>query len=157
MVPVKAMIVDRLALSVFNSPTSTSPLLFTVKRSGPYGDTVGSGVVVRYQDILFKLMEASLMMSARKRNVFVSGHSDVRKLLVQLRSQDTHEHSTNDPISNNDTDCLEDIRVQDTSVPAAVPHEEKSREVSAFFGQPYAHKAKDRKTRIARFARRKGV
>lgn len=49
-----------------------------------------------------------------------------------------------------DTDFLEDIDVQDTSVPAAVRCEEKSRDVGAFFGQPYAHKAKDGKTRNVR-------
>ncbi|OJA08983.1 hypothetical protein AZE42_08062 [Rhizopogon vesiculosus] len=59
----------------------------------------------------------------------------------------THEHSINDPIPNtDDTDFLEDIQVQDTSVPAAVPREEKSRDAGAFFGQPYARKAKDGKT-----------
>ncbi|KAG1905247.1 uncharacterized protein F5891DRAFT_976216 [Suillus fuscotomentosus] len=42
---------------------------------------------------------------------------------------------------------LSDINVQDISTTPTVRHEEKSCDVSAFFGKPYAHKAKDGKTR----------
>jgi len=50
-----------------------------VDPDGRYGDTVESDTVTRYGDIVSKTIEVSLMTSARKRNVFVSGYNDVPK------------------------------------------------------------------------------
>ncbi|KAG1850901.1 hypothetical protein F4604DRAFT_1934257 [Suillus subluteus] len=44
---------------------------------------------------------------------------------------------------------LSDVNVQDLSATPTVRREEKSRDISAFFGKPYAHKAEDGKTRTA--------
>ena len=54
-------------------------MIWRVDPDGTYGDTVESDMVVRYGDMVSKTMEVSLMTSARKRNVFVSGYSDVPK------------------------------------------------------------------------------
>ncbi|KAG1756120.1 hypothetical protein EDB19DRAFT_1823527 [Suillus lakei] len=42
---------------------------------------------------------------------------------------------------------LSNVNVQDLSATPTVRREEKSRNISTFFGKPYAHKAKDGKTR----------
>lgn len=53
--------------------------IWRVDPDGRYGDTLESDIVVKYGDMVSKTMEVSLITSARKRNVFVSGYSDVPK------------------------------------------------------------------------------
>jgi hypothetical protein len=54
-------------------------MIWRVDPDGRCGGTLESDIVVRYGDMVSKMMEVSLMTSARKRNVFVSGYSDVPK------------------------------------------------------------------------------
>ena len=52
---------------------------------------------------------------------------------------------------SNITELLDDVDVQDTNVETIKSRrEDKTLDVSAFFGKPYSHKAKDAKTRTVR-------
>lgn len=52
---------------------------------------------------------------------------------------------------SNFTEWLDDVDVQDTNVETVkTRREDKTLDVSAFFGKPYSHKAKDAKTRTVR-------
>ncbi|KAJ8585169.1 hypothetical protein M405DRAFT_936206, partial [Rhizopogon salebrosus TDB-379] len=61
-----------------------------------------------------------------------------------------NEGRTRSLIPADDEDFLQDIDIQDVSKPVKVPRDVKSRDVGAFFSKPYAHKAKDGKTRNVR-------
>jgi hypothetical protein len=61
------------------APLIQRATIWRVDPDGRCGDTLESDMVVRYGDMVSKTMEVSLMTSARKRNVFVSGYSDVPK------------------------------------------------------------------------------
>ncbi|KAG1902773.1 uncharacterized protein F5891DRAFT_978263 [Suillus fuscotomentosus] len=68
---------------------------------------------------------------------------DTRSLIDDTEETPSTRHTT--PAATDE--FLSDINVQDISMTPVLRHEERGSDVSAFFGKPYAHKAKDGKTR----------
>jgi hypothetical protein len=61
------------------APLIHNAVIWRVEPEGIYGDVADREMLVKYGDIVSKTIEVSLMTSARKRNVLVSGYSEVPK------------------------------------------------------------------------------
>jgi hypothetical protein len=61
------------------APLIHSATIWRVEPEGIYGDEGDRDMLVKYGDMVSRTMDVSLMTSARKRNVLVSGYKEVPK------------------------------------------------------------------------------